>query len=96
MECAWEKMVEFERAKWPRQIAGTILFGLLIVPLSICRSNPYLAGYSLQMFFLFPLFMSLTSIAGIWFGSWGILAACFNTLFFPPFHGCFPPQYVEA
>ena len=89
-------MVEFERAEWPRQIAGTILFGLLIVPLSIYRSDPYLVGFSLQMFFFFFLFMSLASIAGIWFGAWGILAACLHALFFPTFHGCFSPPYVEV
>lgn len=71
MESACEKMVEFEGAKWPRQIIAAAIWGVLAGWLDYLFHHRWLPHLVITVWPNFGLF----SVSGIWFGAWGILAA---------------------
>lgn len=84
-------MVEFEKAKWPRQVVGAVTLGLFVIVMS--------SGWPLLVVFGFPLvdavfpfwgsagllgfvpfiLWGLFSVTGVLFGAWGVLAVCVGT-----------------
>ena len=64
-------MGEFERAKWPRQIMGAAIWGVLVGWLGYLFHHSWLPHFVITVWPDFGVF----AVSGIWFGAWGILAA---------------------
>jgi len=67
------KMVEFERAEWPRQIIAAAIWGVIIA------WKNHLTHMFIPYSGISSFLMWLDVAAGIWFGVWGIAAAYIGT-----------------
>lgn len=78
-------MSEFERAKWPRQIIGAAVMGVLFVFLGFLFNPLYSFDPYVSELASYGVLPALFSIAGIWFGAWGIFAVALCTTTIYPF-----------
>lgn len=71
--------VEIETAKWPRQIIGATVIGVLITFLAPVVSH----SHFIFTWLFFFIFVGVITIVGIWFGAWGVSASLLGTLIIP-------------